>query len=77
MHTQYNIIENVDIDTLYTIERERENTMNDPEFQQWCKDLRIGIMYTKRDGINRANEMMAQWTNEVDTGLPEWIRRMY
>lgn len=77
MQTQYNIIENVDIDTLYTIERDREKTMRDPEFQQWCKDLRIGILYTKRDGINRANEMMVQWNNEVDSGLPEWLRRMY
>lgn len=77
MHTQYNSIENISIDTLQDIETERGNTMADPEFQQWCKDLRIGIMYTKRDGINRANDMMAQWNNEVDSGLPEWLRRMY
>jgi hypothetical protein len=77
MQTNYNSIEKVDIDTLYTIDRERENTMRDPEFQQWCKDLRIGIMYTKRDGITRANDMMRQWTDEFDSGIPEWIRRMY
>jgi len=34
-------------------------------------------MYTEREGISNANSMMAQWNNEVDSGLPEWIRRMY
>ena len=34
-----NTIENISIDRLDTIERERENTMADARFQQWCKDM--------------------------------------
>jgi len=74
MHT---IIDTIGIERLEQIEGERETTMSDPKFQKWCKDMRIGILYTKREGISNANSMMAQWNNEVDSGLPEWIRRMY
>jgi len=74
MHT---IIDTIEIERLEAIDREREITMSDPQFRQWCKDMRIGIMYTDREGISNANSMMAQWNNEVDSGLPEWIRRMY
>ena len=72
-----NTIENITIDRLNTIERERETTIADKDFQQWCKDLKIGARYTNREGINRANDMMAQWNNEVHSHMPEWIRRMY
>ncbi len=74
MHT---IIDTIEIERLEAIDREREITMGTPEFQKWCKDMRIGILYTKREGISNANSMMAQWNNEVQSGLPEWIRRMY
>ena len=73
----YSIIENITIDRLDTIERERENTIADPEFQQWCKDMKIGHRVQKREGIDNANALMAQWNNEVQSGMPEWIRRMY
>ena len=72
-----NTIENITIDRLTTIEKEREATIADKNFQQWCKDMKIGVRYTNREGINRANEMMAQWNNEIDSRMPEWIRRMY
>ena len=73
----HNSIEHIDINRLEQIDIEREITMSDPQFRQWCKDMRIGILYTEREGISNANSMMAQWNNEVDSGLPEWIRRMY
>jgi hypothetical protein len=73
----HSIIENITIDRLYTIERERENTIADPDFQQWCKDMKIGARVQKREGIDNANALMAQWNNEVRSGLPQWIRRMY
>ena len=72
-----NTIENITIDRLTTIEKEREATAADTNFQQWCKDMKIGVRYTNREGINRANEMMAQWNNEIHSRMPEWIRRMY
>ena len=73
----HSIIENITIDRLYTIERERENTIADPDFQQLCRDMKIGARVQKREGIDNANALMAQWNNEVRSGLPEWIRRMY
>jgi len=75
-----NTIENITIDRLHTIESERNATMADENFQQWCKDMRIGIRYTHREGINRANDMMAQWSAPLTEGekmWPEFIRRMY
>ena len=75
-----NTIENISIDRLEAIDRERENTMKDKRFQKWCKDMKIGVMYTDRAGINRANEMMAQWSGSLTEGermWPEFIRRMY
>ena len=75
-----NTIENISIDRLEAINRERENTMKDKRFQKWCKDMKIGVMYTDRAGINRANDMMAQWSGSLTEGermWPEFIRRMY
>jgi len=80
IHT-YNSIERVSIDRLQTIESERENTLSDPEFIQWCKDMNIGVRYERRDGINRANDMMAGWRTQMEleetSWMPEFIRRMY
>jgi hypothetical protein len=71
-----NTIENISIDRLHTIEKERETTMADTRFQQWCKDMRIGIMYSDRAGINRANDMMKQWHTDIQSGLPKWINKL-
>lgn len=76
----YNSIERVSIDRLQTIESERENTLSDPEFIQWCKDMNIGVRYERRDGINRANDMMAQWSGSMSEGerlTPAFIRKIY
>jgi hypothetical protein len=75
-----NTIENITIDRLHTIEIERNATMADERFQQWCKDMKIGIRYTHREGINRANDMMAQWSgsmSESERLTPAFIRKMY
>ena len=75
-----NTIENISIDRLDTIERERENTMADSQFQQWSKDMKIGVLYTNRAGINRANDIMAQWSGSMSEGerlTPAWIRKIY
>jgi hypothetical protein len=75
-----NTIENISIDRLDTIERERENTMADSQFQQWCKDMKIGVLYTNRAGINRANDIMAQWSGSMSEGerlTPAWICKIY
>ena len=75
-----NTIDNITIDRLNTIEIERNATMADERFQQWCKDMKIGVLYHSREGINRANDMMAQWSGSMSEGekmWPEFIRRMY
>jgi len=79
MNTHSSIVENIDIDTLYTVERERESTYADPDFQQWCKDMKIGYMVQKREGINNANAIMEQWNTEWQDRkwLPNWITQMY
>jgi hypothetical protein len=72
-------MDNISIDRLLQIERERENTMSDKRFQKWCKEMKIGIMYTNREGINRANDMMSGWSEPTEEmeWMPEFIRRMY
>jgi hypothetical protein len=75
-----NTIENISIDKLATLEIERETTMADKEFQQWCKDMHIGQLHTNRESIDNANAMMAQWSEpltESEKMWPDWIRRMY
>jgi hypothetical protein len=75
-----NTIDNITIERLDTIERERTETLMTEEFQQWCKDMSIGVRVEKREGINRANDMMAQWSGSMSEGekmWPDWIRRMY
>jgi hypothetical protein len=64
-----NSIKQISTERLIQIEQERYITQGDKQFQKWCKDLRIGIMYRDKQGIDNANRMMAQW--------PEFMKRMY
>lgn len=77
----YNSIESIDIDKLESIDREREKTLSDPEFQQWCIDMKIGARVQKREAIDRANDMMRLWTTQAEieetSWMPDFIRRMY
>ena len=78
------VLDRVSIDTLHSIEREREEVMQDKEFIQWCKDMNIGARVEVKD--KRANELMQQYdryTNwikgesEVRRWMPEFIVRMF
>ena len=64
------VLDRVSIETLQSIERERESTMMDKNFIQWCKDMKIGARVEVKD--SRANELMAQYS-----AYPEWIKRMF
>jgi hypothetical protein len=64
------VLDRVSIETLQSIERERESTMMDKNFIQWCKDMKIGARVEAKD--SRANELMAQYS-----AYPEWIKRMF
>jgi hypothetical protein len=54
-----------DIDKIHSIEKERENTMADPKFQQWMKELKVGTLYTSRELIHNANRLMKQYTHKI------------
>ena len=74
-------IKQISTERLLQIEQDRYNTQSDKRFQQWCKDLRIGIMYKDQSGINNAKRMMQDWSMVEESSLrdwmPEFIRRMY
>jgi hypothetical protein len=49
------------IENIHSIERDRERTLGDSDFQLWCKQYRIGSRVESTN--HRANELMAQYTN--------------
>lgn len=52
---------NVTIDRLVEIENEREQTMSDPSFQNWMKDLGVSIVYKDMEPVFKAREMNANY----------------
>ncbi len=54
-----------DIDRIHSIERERENTMRDPKYIQWVKELKVSQLYTSRELIHNANRLMKQYTHRI------------
>jgi len=78
------VIDNISIERLHSIEREREEVQSTKEFQNWCKQMRIGSRVEVKDA--RANELMAQYENyhnwikreeESRRWMPEFIIRMF
>jgi len=64
------VLDNITIERLHSIERERETTMIDKNFIQWCKDMNIGARVEVKD--YKANELMQQYSE-----YPKWVQRMY
>jgi hypothetical protein len=64
------VLDNISIERLHSIERERETTMIDKNFIQWCKDMNIGARVEVKD--YKANELMQQYSE-----YPKWVQRMY
>ena len=54
-----------DIDKIESLYKERENTMADPKYIQWCKDLKVSQLYTSRELIHNANRLMKQYTHKI------------
>jgi hypothetical protein len=63
-------IQHIDIDKYTTIEEERQKILSDEQFQQWCKEMRIGTRVEVKD--YKANELMQQYSN-----YPKWVSRLY
>ena len=56
------------IDRVHSIEKEREETMSNTKFQEWCKSMNIGSRVESSSGS--ANDLMAQYTNYT-----KWISK--
>ncbi len=54
-----------DIDKIESLYRQREQTMADPKYIQWCKDLKVSQLYTSRELIHNANRLMKQYTHKI------------
>jgi hypothetical protein len=52
---------NITIERLEQIENERVNTFMDPNFRDWLKQFNVSRLCSKREGIDRANQMMEDW----------------
>jgi hypothetical protein len=64
------VLDNISIDKLHSIEKEREEVLSDKQFQQWCKDMNIGSRVEVKD--YKSNELMQQYSE-----YPKWVQRMY
>jgi hypothetical protein len=58
-----NIVHSIDIEKYNSIEEQRNNTMNDTNFIQWCKQYNIGSrVKAVSEQRLKANELMSQYT---------------
>ena len=55
------------LERLQEIENERAQTNNDPLFHEWLKQFNVSILHVRRDGLDRAKEIMEQWNTNVHT----------
>ena len=54
-------LERLDLEKYEVLERERNNTFADPNFQSWVSELNVSQSYEDRGGIVRANELNRQY----------------
>lgn len=52
---------NITTERLIEIENERQQTMADKNFQKWMKKLNVSRLYTDKQSIINANELMRQY----------------
>jgi hypothetical protein len=70
------VLDNISIERLHSIEKEREQTMYDENFIQWCKQMNIGARVEVKD--YRAGELMQQYVDKDGrSNYPKWVQRMY
>lgn len=55
------MLHTIPIERLEEINRQREETEQDPLYQQWLKDLNVGRMWLDRRLILNAREAMRDW----------------
>lgn len=52
---------NTTTERLIEIENERAQTMSDPSFQRWMKDLGVGRVYRNPEPRHRARDLNAEY----------------
>lgn len=55
------MLKHITLERLQEIEAERAQTETDPNFQAWMHELKVGRLCVTKDGITRAQQMMADW----------------
>jgi len=66
MNSTHSIVEAYsNIENIHSIERDRENTMADPKYIAWVKELKVSQLYTSRELIHNANALMKQYTHKI------------
>jgi hypothetical protein len=55
------MLKHITIERLQEIEAERAQTETDPNFKTWMHELRVGTLCITKDGVTRAQQMMADW----------------
>ena len=63
MNTHSSIVVNAysNIENIHSIEEQRNKTMADPKYIQWVKNLKVSQLYTSRELIENANDMMRDY----------------
>lgn len=59
------MLDNVTVEQLEQLERERNATYADEAFQQWMQDLNVSRMWVDTTGHRRAADMMALWDGDA------------
>ena len=54
-------LKDISIERLEQIEQERNQTIVDPNFQQWMQPLGVSSSYNEPSGILNARHMMSLW----------------
>ena len=64
------VLDNITIERLHSIDEEREKTMQDTDFINWCKQMNIGARVEIKN--HKAEELMQQYPE-----YPKWVQRMF
>ena len=63
-------------DKMNALQRDRDIVMQDKEFQQWLKDMKIGSRCEVKN--QQAIDMIKQYDYSIkESRMPEFIRRWY
>lgn len=52
---------NITVDRLEQIQKEREQTQSDIAYQRWMQELQVGSRHIDRQPVLNANELMQDW----------------